>query len=245
MTTGTDQRTRTADALLIDLDGTLVDSHASIVRAWDGWAGRYGVDPALVRAIMPGRTAVSVMREVRPDLPAAVLAADQAALLDQQVADTAGVRPLPGARELLAAVPAGRWALVTACDARLARTRLRAAGLPEPTVLVGCDAVPTSKPDPAGYLLAATHLAADPTRCLVIEDAPAGVAAGLAAGATVLALPPAASAPALTTGPADRPDAAGWPGVSGGRVLTATGLAGVRVTVEGDVLVVEVGGDGR
>jgi sugar-phosphatase len=225
MTTGTPARTALRvdalliDALLIDLDGTLADSHASIVRTWDGWAARYGVDPARIHAIMPGRTAVSVMREVRPDLPAAVMAADGAELLDQQVTDTADVRALPGARELLAAVPAGRWALVTAGDDRLARARLRAAGLPEPTVLVGCDSVARSKPDPEGYLLAAARLAADPARCLVIEDAPAGVTAGLAAGATVLALPPAAEAPA---------GAPTWPD---GRVLTAPGLAGVRVTV--------------
>jgi sugar-phosphatase len=252
MTTGTDQRTRTADALLIDLDGTLVDSHAPILRAWDGWAGRYGVDPGWIRAIMPGRTAASVMREVRPDLPAAVLATDVAALLDQQVADTAEVRPLPGARELLAAVPAGRWAVVTACDDRLARARLRAAGLPEPTVLVSSDTVPTGKPDPAGYLFAAARLAADPTRCLVLEDAPAGVAAGLAAGATVLALPPAADEPGLGTGLLALPPAAGaragalaGRGDPAGRVLVASGLDRVRVTVEGDLLVVEVGRDGR
>jgi sugar-phosphatase len=224
----TDTRTRTAEALLIDLDGTLVDSHASIVRAWDGWAASYGVDPARIRAIMPGRTAVSVMREVRPDLTDAVLAREQDDLLDRQVTDTAGVIALPGARRLLAALPTDRWALVTACDDRLARARLRAAGLPEPAVLVGCDTVPTSKPDPTGYLTAAARLGTDPAGCVVIEDAPAGVAAGLAAGMAVLALPPAAAEL-----------------VTGGRVVAVASLAGVRVGVGADGLIeVEVTDDG-
>lgn len=179
-----------AAALLIDLDGTLVDSDASIMRAWGRWAHRYGADPELVRRIMPGRTALAVIRQVLPGLPAEAVAAQQQELLDWQVDDTGDVTALPGARELLAGLPARRWAVVTACDDRLARARLRAAGLPAPDVLIGCDTVPASKPDPAGYLAAADRLAVVPADCLVIEDAPAGIAAGHAAGMRVLAVPP-------------------------------------------------------
>jgi sugar-phosphatase len=177
-----------AAALLIDLDGTLVDSHASIMRAWSRWATDNGVDPAHVQAIMPGRTATAVMREVRPDLAASELARQERLVLDWQVADNGDVTALAGAYDLLAALPIDRWAVVTACDRRLARARLHAAGLPIPQVLVGCDTVATSKPDPAGYLTAARALNTAPGQCLVIEDAAAGVAAGLAAGMRVLAV---------------------------------------------------------
>jgi sugar-phosphatase len=183
----------TADALLIDLDGTLVDSHDAIVRAWAAWADQNGVDLASVIELMPGRTAQSVITELNPDLPEHLLTRQVNEVLDQQVSDTDGVVAYPGALSLLERIPAGRWAVVTACSDRLARARLSAARLPVPEVLVGCEAASRSKPDPSGYLLAARMLSVDPDRCLVIEDSPAGCAAGRAAGATVLAVGPAAA----------------------------------------------------
>ena len=76
--------------------------------------------------------------------------------------------------------------MVTSADTRLARARLSAAGLPQPPALVTADDVDRPKPDPEGFLAAARALGADPTRSLVVEDAPAGVAAGVASGARVL-----------------------------------------------------------
>jgi sugar-phosphatase len=181
------------DALLIDLDGTLVDSHASIASGWGQWARRYDVNLATVLDIMPGRNATSVMREMRPDLAESVLAQEYATLLASEIADAGSVTAMPGAHELLDALPPDRWALVTACTRELAQARLRAAGLPVPSVLIGAEAVALGKPDPAGYLAAAESLDARPERSLVIEDAPAGVAAGLAAGMRVIAVPPAAA----------------------------------------------------
>jgi sugar-phosphatase len=181
------------DALLIDLDGTLVDSHASIAAGWGQWARRYDVDLAAVLDVMPGRNATSVMREMRPDLAESVLAQEYATLLASEIADAGTVTAMPGAHELLDALPPDRWALVTACTRELAEARLRAAGLPVPRVLIGAEAVALGKPDPAGYLAAAESLDARPDRSLVIEDAPAGVAAGLAAGMRVIAVPPAAA----------------------------------------------------
>jgi mannitol-1-/sugar-/sorbitol-6-phosphatase len=188
----------TADALLFDLDGTLVDSHASIVAGWSRWASRYQVDLTRVLAIMPGRPGIDVMREVRPDLPDPVLARDVAALTTAEIADADRVTAMPGAAGLLGALPADRWAVVTACTRELALARLRAARLPVPAVLIGSDSGPAAKPDPAGYLAAARQLGVAPERSLVIEDAPAGVAAGLAAGMQVIAVPPAATGPAGT-----------------------------------------------
>lgn len=181
-----------AAALLIDLDGTLVDSHDAIVRAWHRWAELRAADTTVIWPIMPGRTAGAVMRQVRPDLPEAVLAADQAELLEWQVADTDGVTALPGARSLLTALPADRWAVVTSGSGPLALARLRAARLPRPSVLIGCDTLTTGKPHPAGYLAAAAQLGVAPGRCLVIEDSVAGIEAGHAAGMRVLTVPPAA-----------------------------------------------------
>jgi mannitol-1-/sugar-/sorbitol-6-phosphatase len=105
-----------------------------------------------------------------------------------------GLRALPGARELVQSVPAGRFAIVTSASRPLAESRLRAAGLPVPEVLVTADEVNSGKPDPAGYLRAACLLGVDPAHSVVLEDAPAGVEAGVAAGMTVIGV--------LTTNPA-------------------------------------------
>jgi sugar-phosphatase len=178
----------TARALLVDLDGTLVDSHGSIERAWARWCAQRGADLVRVLQIMPGRPARSVFAEVAPGLSPDEAAADADRLLSWQVEDTDGVLPLPGAAELLAALPPACWAVVTSGNRALARARLRAAGLPLPGTLVTTEDVRTGKPDPESYLLAASRLGVRPADCVVLEDAPAGVAAGRAAGMAVLAI---------------------------------------------------------
>jgi mannitol-1-/sugar-/sorbitol-6-phosphatase len=105
-----------------------------------------------------------------------------------QAADTDGVVALPGAAELTAALPPGRWAVVTSANTELARSRLQAAAIPPPRVLVTIEAVEHGKPAPDGYLAAASALGFQPQECLVVENAPSGVESGRAAGATVLAL---------------------------------------------------------
>jgi sugar-phosphatase len=128
------------------------------------------------------------MADALPHLPAELLAAENDELLAAQAADTADVVALPGARALLDALPADRWALVTACDRRLAEARLRAAGLPLPAVMVTPADVARGKPDPEGHLAAAAALGAEPARCVVLEDAPSGVEAAQAAGMAVVAV---------------------------------------------------------
>jgi sugar-phosphatase len=176
-------------AVLLDMDGTLVDSDAAVERAWRAWAGEYGVDVERALAIAPGSPAERTVRQLRPDLSddrVVVAAARQLAL---QYEDLSDVTAAPGARELLAELDrlGLRWAVVTSADAKLARVRLAAAGLLVP-VLITVEDVRAGKPDPEGYLLAARTLAAEPACCLVVEDAEPGVLAGQAAGATVAAL---------------------------------------------------------
>jgi mannitol-1-/sugar-/sorbitol-6-phosphatase len=83
-------------------------------------------------------------------------------------------------------LPPGSWAVVTSGTRLLATARLAAAGLPAPTVLFAADDVPRGKPDPAGYRQAAEALGLPPSDCVVLEDSPAGIAAGVAAGAAIV-----------------------------------------------------------
>lgn len=176
-----------ADAVLFDLDGTLVDSWASVLRAWHRVAAALAIPFAEFEPYVHGIPAPEVFALVAPDLaPADVLDVTEQMLAAQ--ARDRDVRPTPGALEALGALPADRWAIVTSGDRRLASARIAAAGLPVPQVLVTSDDVDSGKPDPACYLLAAAECGAEPARCVVIEDAPAGVAAGHAAGMTVLGL---------------------------------------------------------
>ncbi len=168
--------------LLCDLDGVLVDSTASIARVYVAWAARHGLDGELVVATAQGVPAREVVRSCAPELDAV---AESALIEAAHVADDRIVA-IEGARELLADTPPDRIAVVTSGSDALAAARLRVTGLRVPPVLVTADMVARGKPDPEGYLRAAELLGADVAACVVLEDAPAGVAAGRAAGMRVI-----------------------------------------------------------
>ena len=181
--------TTTVAAVLFDMDGTLVDSDAAVDRSWIAWAKEYGVDPALPLAIAPGHPAADTVAKILAGRDPEAIALAAARELALEYDDLTGVAATDGALDLLRilderGIP---WAVVTSADLRLAKLRLDAAGIAAP-VLVTSDDVARGKPDPAGYLLAAEHLGVDCERCLVVEDAEPGVAAGRAAGAVVAAL---------------------------------------------------------
>ena len=171
--------------VLSDLDGVLVDSGDAVERAYRWWAAAHGLDFALVEPHIHGRPARVVVPLVLPDADPAI----EAARIDgYQAVDLEGVHAVPGAPELAARLGPERFAVVTSASVPLAVARLGAAGVDPPPVLVTEERVRHGKPDPEGYLLAAAELGADPADCVVLEDAPAGVAAGLAAGMRVVAV---------------------------------------------------------
>jgi sugar-phosphatase len=169
--------------ILSDLDGVLVDSHESIMRAWHWWGALHGVETEAIENVQHGRPSGEVIAVLTPQLDAAV---ESRAIDLRQADDTDGVVALPGAHELFAG--GEPVAIVTSCTVPLATARLRAAGLPIPDVLVTPERLARGKPDPEGYLLAARELGAEPGDCIVLEDAPAGVDAGRAAGMHVVGI---------------------------------------------------------
>ncbi|MBM2614515.1 HAD-IA family hydrolase [Actinoplanes sp. LDG1-06] len=175
---------RDFDAVLFDLDGTLADSTASVLRSWRRFAEEMGVDTELV-AQNHGRPARALMTLL---LPPERTEEGLARILEIEIADAPTARSLPGAGEFFAAVPASRRAVVTSGSRTLATARLHAVGLSAPEVMVTADDVRVGKPDPEPFALAARRLGVDPARCLAVEDAPAGVRSARAAGCTVLAV---------------------------------------------------------
>jgi sugar-phosphatase len=183
-------------AVLADLDGTLVDSDAPVRRAWAAFAARHQLDTDTVMRLARGRPARETARELAPGDP------DEPARLEHaEITDTDGVRAVPGAAALLAAPLT--LAIVTSCSRPLALVRLRAAGLPVPATMVCSDEITHGKPDPEGFVLAARRLGVAPADCVVLEDAPAGIEAGRAAGMTVIAFPTTHDADELRAAGAD------------------------------------------
>lgn len=172
----------TFHAVISDLDGVLVWSMPATARAWAAWGRRHGFDGAAIQAANHGRPARAVIADhVAPEH----VPGDTEFLLEAEVTDTRDVVALPGAEGVLA-LPV--VAIATSCVASLARARIAAAGLRAPEVVVTADQVPRGKPAPDPYLLAAERLGVAPAHCVVLEDAPAGVAAGKAAGMAVWAV---------------------------------------------------------
>lgn len=185
---------RTFAALLFDMDGTLLSSVASAERCWTRWATEMGIDPAHVLSIMHGVRAADTMRRLGVADPEG----EAARLTAIEIDDVEGIVALAGAVAFTGALPADRWAIVTSAPRALAERRLAAAGLVPPKVFVTAEDITHGKPGPDGYLLAARLLGVDPAACMVLEDAPAGIAAGQAAGAQVLVLTATHSAPLVT-----------------------------------------------
>jgi sugar-phosphatase len=188
------------EGVLFDLDGVLVDSTPAVERVWSKWALAHGLDPEETVRLAHGRPSIATVRDI---LPNADFEAENEVILRGELEDTEGVVSLPGARELLQSLPPERWALVTSCARPLADVRLKAAGLPIPKNKITCDDVRNGKPDPEPYLKGAALLGVPASRCVVFEDAPAGIRAGKAAGAIVIALRSTSSDPELGQAGAD------------------------------------------
>lgn len=172
-----------ARALLLDMDGTLVHSTGEVETVWRLWCRRHRLDPEPVLTMCHGVRSREVIRTLAPQLDLA----QEVALLDElEIHHTGQAEALAGARTLLASLPVERWALVTSASQRVARHRLRSAGLPLPALLVGAEDVEHGKPDPEPYLLAAERLGLAAADCLVFEDAPAGISSALRAGCRVV-----------------------------------------------------------
>jgi sugar-phosphatase len=173
----------TAKGILFDMDGVLVSSIESVVRSWRLWAKRYDVPNAESFNLPHGVRAKDIIKTLLPDVD---LQEAARVIEDIEVEDVADLRVLPGVKTLLGGLPPERWAIVTSSTRRLLLARLGAAGLPVPERIISGDDVERGKPDPEPYRRGAELLGFRPEECVVVEDAPSGVAAGKAAGCRVL-----------------------------------------------------------
>lgn len=167
------------------MDGVLLDSTHAVARVWHQWAIEHGFDPEEVVRAAHGRPSISTIRDY---LPGSDYEAENREVERRELADLEGVIPWPGAIELLRSLPLERWAIVTSCTRPLAEVRLRAGGLPRPKIFITSNDIAHGKPAPDAYVKGAEMLGITPAEIIVVEDVPAGVRSGKAAGCRVIAL---------------------------------------------------------
>ncbi|MEJ1090917.1 HAD-IA family hydrolase [Microbacterium istanbulense] len=184
-----------ARAVLLDMDGTLVDSTAVVERLWLDWARPHGLEPERVFSVVHGRQGHQSMAILLPERDHAINLVENAQMLAREAGDVDGVVAIPGAAELLTALSGHPHAIVTSADVALMTARMDAAGLPLPDVRITAESVSASKPHPEGFLAGAAALGLEPIDCVVFEDSEAGIQAGLAAGMRVVGVGPHAAAP--------------------------------------------------
>jgi mannitol-1-/sugar-/sorbitol-6-phosphatase len=172
------------EAVIFDLDGTLIDSTPAVDRAWNTFAGEFGLTAAQLGRHHGVPSAAVVRAVISEDRHKAALQR----IAELELSDVHDIVVLPGATEALAALVGAKNAIATSCTVPLAEARIAAAKLVPPTVIVTADDVVNGKPHPEPFLAAARLLDADPQRCLVVEDAPKGLEAARAAGCFTLAV---------------------------------------------------------
>lgn len=177
-------------ALLFDLDGVLVDSTPAVERVWANWARQRGFNPEEVVRRAHGRPSLTTIREL---LPNSDHEAENREVERREIEDLEGVVAAPGAQSLLKSLPSSQWTIVTSCTRALAEVRIRAAGLPVPEKFITSSDIQNGKPHPEPYLKGSALLGLPVSDCIVVEDAPAGVRSGKAAGARVIGLLPIAT----------------------------------------------------
>jgi len=171
--------------VLFDMDGVLVDSTPAVARVWTAWAHRHGMEPERIVTMAHGRPSLTTIKEL---LPGADHDAEDKEVERMEIEDIADVVPLPGARRLLESLPKGKFTVVTSATRPLAEVRLRAAGFNVPAEMITANDIRHGKPHPEPYLKGAEKLKLAPADCIVLEDAPAGIRSGKAAGSRVIAL---------------------------------------------------------
>lgn len=178
-------------ACLFDLDGTLANSEAAVVRAWSELLERHGLEPEIFLPKIHGRPASESIADILADLcDEETVRREILWLKEKESTDVGGVVPIAGSIGFLhqlddAGIP---WVIVTSGALPVASARINAAGIPQPGLLITSDDIVNGKPDPEPYLTASEKLGIAPEDCIVFEDAGAGIKAGLAAGCPVIGI---------------------------------------------------------
>lgn len=175
--------------VLFDLDGTLIDSTPAIARSWSAVLNEIGISLDVLPTLH-GKPSRESLRRLLPESNDNEISHWAKKIEDLEVEDTDGIILLPGALELFEYLDSKsiEWFIVTSCTRDLGTSRAKSVGLTLPQKSVFFDDVVKGKPDPDPYLLGLERLGLLAAEALVLEDAPAGIKSGKAAGISVVAM---------------------------------------------------------
>ncbi|KAK0656348.1 HAD-like domain-containing protein [Cercophora newfieldiana] len=180
----------TFDGFLFDMDGTIIDSTAAVEKHWEAIGNEIGVSHEVILQTSHGRRSIDILKILCPEKATWEYVQHMEGLLPKNYANSA--IEIPGARSLLSTLisRSAPWAIVTSGSIPLVTGWLSVLELPAPEHLITAESVTNGKPDPACYRLGRERLglAGDDKQLLVLEDAPAGIRAGKAAGCKVIGL---------------------------------------------------------
>ncbi|PVU95757.1 hypothetical protein BB559_002618 [Furculomyces boomerangus] len=179
--------TLTADGLLFDLDGTLINTIKCVEKYWRIFSKEHGIDAEELLKFSHGVQTIGVLNKFLPENIEKnhILVSS---LEDRVAKDVDGVEVVPGTKELLNLIKNDSWGIVTSGTEMMARARMEQMNIPVPKHFFTADNTKRSKPNPDGYIACAQSIGVDPANCIVFEDAPAGIKAGLTAGCTVIGI---------------------------------------------------------
>ncbi|ANB15466.1 glycerol-1-phosphatase HOR2 [Sugiyamaella lignohabitans] len=173
------------DGCLFDLDGTLMLSTECVEMFWHDFGVQHGIDSHKLLQTSHGRRTIDILKIWKPEMANKQISGELEATIPVRWASFA--TPVPGVRELHDALPPSQWGIVTSGTLPMATGWLKHfLKFAPPQVFITAEDVEEGKPDPAGYKLGAERLGLE--KFLVFEDAPAGIKAGKAAGATVIGM---------------------------------------------------------
>ncbi|PVZ96669.1 hypothetical protein BB558_007411 [Smittium angustum] len=177
----------TAEGLLFDLNGTLINTVKCVQKYWGIYSKEYDINPKELLKFSHGVQTIDILNRLLPENiennPTLALT------IENRIAgDVEGVEVVPGTKELLNSINNDSWGIVTSGTEMMARTRLEQMSIPAPKHFFTADNTKRSKPNPDGYIACAQSIGVDPANCIVFEDAPAGIKAGLTAGCTVIGI---------------------------------------------------------
>lgn len=174
--------------ILLDLDGTLVNSLDIVEESWNLWANKKGLDAQVVRSYLHGKPALSTLHHFMPGASEQTIFNEFTVLEDFEARNTDGITAVDGAVEFLRELDTLKvpWGIVTSGSLKVATARIRQANLPFPSVLVTCEDIHHGKPHPEPFLIGATQLDLPPASCLAFEDSIAGLLSANRAGCMVV-----------------------------------------------------------
>ncbi|PHH50153.1 Glycerol-1-phosphate phosphohydrolase 1 [Ceratocystis fimbriata CBS 114723] len=180
----------TFDGFLFDMDGTIIDSTEAIVNHWKVVGEEIGISAEVILQTSHGRRSYDMFKIIKPEIASWDYVCEIEGRIPEKWGDSAV--EIPGARDLINVLikNGAPWAIVTSGTKPLVSGWTKRLNLPEPKVLVTAESVDNGKPDPQCYLMGREKLAMADTdkQILVLEDSPAGIRSGKAAGCKVVGL---------------------------------------------------------